>query len=101
MYAIHGCFYHGHLACKKNSYSKRTKNPKLGKSMGDLHSYLQKLKRRVIYYDTDSIIYKSHPGAYGPNIGDQIGSMTDELSGHFIVEFVSNGAKTYGYRANE
>ena len=27
--------------------------------------------------------------------------MTDELSGQFIVEFASNGARTYGYRTNE
>ena len=27
--------------------------------------------------------------------------MTDELVSHFIVEFVSNGDKTYGYRINE
>ena len=67
----------------------------------ELYSYLEKLKRRVNYYDTDSIIYKSHHGAYEPNIGDQIGSMTDELSCQFIVEFVSNGAKTYGYRTSE
>ena len=50
VYAFHGCFYHGHLACKKNPYSKQTKNPKLGKSMGDLHLETMRWNRKVKHF---------------------------------------------------
>ena len=66
----------------------------------ELYNYLEKLQDRVLYYDTDSIIYKSAPGQYEPPISQHMGGMTDELSGDIITEFVSNGAKTYAYRTN-
>ena len=37
----------GHIDCKKNSYSKRTMNPKLGKTMGDLDVETMRWERRV------------------------------------------------------
>ena len=37
----------GHIDCKKNSYSKRTTNPKLGKTMGDLDVETMRWERRV------------------------------------------------------
>ena len=63
-----------------------------------LYNYLEKLQDRVLYYDTDSIIYNAAPGQYDPPISQHMGGMTDELSGDIITEFVSNGAKTYAYR---
>ena len=38
-----------------------------------LYSELEKLGRRVLYYDTDSVIYVSRPGQYDPPLGDYLG----------------------------
>ena len=64
-----------------------------------LYSYLESLEEQVLYYDTDSVIYKWRPGLPKITTGDYLGDMKDELegSGH-IVEFVSGGAKNYGYQ---
>ncbi|CAH1104349.1 unnamed protein product [Psylliodes chrysocephalus] len=67
-----------------------------------LYSYLEKLEDRVLYYDTDSVIYVSRPGALDIPTGEFIGDMTDELekegSGSYITEFVSGGPKNYAYK---
>ena len=68
-----------------------------------LYSYLEKLGDRVLYYDTDSVIYVSKEGLYEPPTGNLIGDMTDELEGEYVVdsyitEFVSGGPKNYAYR---
>ena len=65
-----------------------------------LYDVLDRLDRRVLYYDTDSIIYVSKPGFYEPNIGDYLGDLTDELDGDYIVTFVSGGPKNYSYETN-
>ena len=68
-----------------------------------LYSYLEKLDRRVLYYDTDSCIYVSSgdPREYEPRTGNFLGDMTDELEsygrGSFIESFVSGGPKFYAY----
>ena len=62
-----------------------------------LYSYLHTLGEQVLYYDTDSVIYKWHPGQPMIPTGDFLGEMTDELDGDTIHEFVSGGAKNYGY----
>lgn len=62
-----------------------------------LYDVLDKLKRRVLYFDTDSIVYLSEPGLYDPELGDYLGDLTDELKGENIVEFVSCGPKNYAY----
>ena len=51
----------------------------------------------MLYYDTDSVIYRWKPGQPSISIGDYLGEMTDELQGDVIEEFVSGGAKNYGY----
>ena len=62
-----------------------------------LYSYLELLQEQVLYYDTDSVIYRHKPGQPKVPIGDYLGEMTDELEGDVITEFVSGGAKNYGY----
>src|SRR5580765_1759142 len=68
-----------------------------------LYSYLERLDRRVLYYDTDSCIYVStgDPNEYEPRTGNFLGDMTDELEsygrGSYIEAFVSGGPKFYAY----
>ena len=63
-----------------------------------LYEHLHTLQRQVLYYDTDSVIYSWKEGQERIPIGNFLGEMTDELDGDHIVEFVSGGAKNYGYR---
>lgn len=66
-----------------------------------LYSYLEKLGDRVLYYDTDSIIYISREDEWVVPTGSCLGEMTDELEdyGHdsYIVVFASGGPKNYSY----
>ena len=62
-----------------------------------LYEALDVLQKQVLYYDTDSVIYRWKPGQPSISIGDYLGEMTDELQGDVIEEFVSGGAKNYGY----
>ena len=63
-----------------------------------LYESLEILKDRVLYYDTDSAVYKWKPGESEIALGDYLGDMTNELEeGDYIVEFISAGAKNYGY----
>ena len=72
---------------------------------------MQCLGERVLYHDTDSVIYSYFPHEWRPPQGEFLGDLTDELScaevgcsgcsiGHWIVEFVSCGAKNYAYKVN-
>jgi hypothetical protein len=64
-----------------------------------LYSELNKLDRRVLYCDTDSVIYEASPNpAENLTTGSFLGDMTSELpEGDHIVEFVSGGPKNYAY----
>ncbi|PFX27098.1 hypothetical protein AWC38_SpisGene8231 [Stylophora pistillata] len=63
-----------------------------------LYESLEILKERVLCYDTDSVVYKWKPGESEIPLGDYLGDMTNELEdGDYIVEFISAGAKNYGY----
>ena len=66
-----------------------------------LYSYLQTLGEQVLYYDTDSVIYKWSAGLPKVPTGDYLGDLKDELNGDYIVEFLSGGAKNYAYRTAE
>ena len=67
-----------------------------------LYSYLDVLDKRVLYYDTDAVIYRHLPSDTAIETGDFLGDMTNELEGDdYIVEFVSGGAKNYGYRTRQ
>ena len=62
-----------------------------------LYSVLEQLGERVLYYDTDSVIYVSKLGEPEPETGVYLGELTDELDGDYITTFVSGGPKNYGY----
>ena len=62
-----------------------------------LYSVLEQLGERVLYYDTDSVIYASKPGELEPETGVYLGELTDELDGDYITTFVSGGPKNYAY----
>lgn len=69
-----------------------------------LYEYLEKLGKRVLYYDTDSCIYVERidrDDEYRVPTGNLLGEMTDELEsygkGSFITCFASCGPKFYTY----
>lgn len=66
-----------------------------------LYSYLEMLGERVLYYDTDSVIFISRQGEPEPRVGSCVGELTDELecygANSYITEFVCGGPKSYGY----
>ena len=72
---------------------------------------MRALGGRVVYHDTDSLLYAYTPRDPPPTHGSFLGDLTDELAcdkvgcrgcaeGHWIVEFVSCGPKNYAYRLN-
>jgi hypothetical protein len=57
---------------------------------------------RVLYCDTDSVIFTQFPGEYDPPVGRFLGDLTDELEpGDHITEFCSNLPKSYAYRTHK
>ena len=77
-----------------------------------LWSVMHRLGDRVLYHDTDSIIFSVKEGEYSPPLGSYLGQLTDELTckelgctkencaGHWIEEFVSCGPKNYSFKVN-
>ena len=54
---------------------------------------------RLLYFDTDSIIFVQKPGDPVVETGDYLGDLTDELPpGARCTRFVSGGPKNYGYQ---
>ena len=67
-----------------------------------LYAALEQLGERVLYYDTDSVIYWTDETQATPVLGDYLGEFTSELdSDDYIVEFVSAGPKNYGYQTQK
>ena len=67
-----------------------------------LYESLDTLEQQVLYYDTDSVVYKWRPGDPFILSGDFLGEMKNELEpGDVITEFVSGGPKNYAYRTKE
>ena len=66
-----------------------------------LYDLLDLLQERVLYYDTDSVIYIHKPGKPDPPLGNYLGDLTDELNGDYITSFVSGGPKNYAYRTKK
>ena len=65
-----------------------------------LYGYLDKLKERALYTDTDSAVFiQPRDSAALVEIGDCLGAMTCELNPNEIIsEFVSGGPKNYAYK---
>ena len=62
-----------------------------------LYNKLDYLNEKVLYFDTDSIIY-ADDGTKNIETGDMLGDMTDELSGKGITNFVSMRPKSYSFK---
>ena len=65
---------------------------------------LIRLGDRVLYFDTDSIIFVDNidkKEEYKPNLGFYLGEFKDELNEKWIKEFVCAGPKNYGYVLND
>jgi hypothetical protein len=66
-----------------------------------LYSYLDLLAQRVLYYDTDSVIFTQKEDEPDVETGDYLGDLTDEVreygTGAYISEFVSGGPKNYAF----
>ena len=46
----------------------------------ELYKYLERLERRVLYFDTDSIIFTQKNEEWAPPVGDFLGDLTNELA---------------------
>ena len=51
-----------------------------------LYKALELLGERVLYYDTDSVIYLEEPGQPNPVLGDYLGEFTSELDDDDTIE---------------
>ncbi|XP_061191088.1 uncharacterized protein LOC133199270 [Saccostrea echinata] len=62
------------------------------------YDVLDMLDTRVLYFDTDSVIFVSKVGDDEPNVGPYLGQLTNELfTDDYITEFVSGGPKNYAF----
>ena len=59
-----------------------------------LYSVLEQLDRRVLCFDTDSVIYVSKDGEWEPPTGSYLRELTDELEGDHITTYVRAVQKT-------
>ena len=67
-----------------------------------LYDALDILQERVLYRDTDSVVFLSAQGMPKPPLGDYLGDLKDEfLPDDDIVEFASGGPKNYGYKTHK
>ena len=66
---------------------------------------LRFLGKRVLYFDTDSVVFledTNDPDQHQPILGDYLGEFTNELDDDdYIGEFVSAGPKNYGYKTKK
>ena len=62
-----------------------------------LYNKLDYLQKKVLYFDTDSIIYIDHC-TKNVKTGDLLGDMTDKLSGKEITNFVLTGPTSYSFK---
>lgn len=62
-----------------------------------LWTELNKLGDRVLYHDTDSIVYEHRPNEYNIPNGRYLGEWEVEEDGLPLVKFVSTGPKCYSY----
>jgi hypothetical protein len=62
-----------------------------------LYELLERLQDRILYFDTDSILYEHKEGVWNPPLGDYLGELKDETNGVPICTFLSGGPKNYAY----
>ncbi|XP_055352832.1 uncharacterized protein LOC129598801 [Paramacrobiotus metropolitanus] len=67
-----------------------------------LLSLMEKLGERLLYYDTDSVIFIHRPGDWLPDTGSILGDWDNQLEAgeNHIVKFVSCGPKVYSYETD-
>lgn len=58
---------------------------------------MNKLGDRVLYHDTDSIIYEYNRNLYNIPEGRYLGEWECETGGNPIIKFTSIGPKSYAY----
>ena len=63
-----------------------------------LYQYLERLDRRALYADTDSIIFTVAPGECEPELDDYLGDVTNEIPDNDIDTFVTGGPNNYVYK---
>ena len=66
-----------------------------------MYGYLERLQERVLYTDTDSLVYVVKEGETPLELGAYLGQLTDELGGDSIQEFASAGPKSYAYQTRQ
>ena len=66
-----------------------------------LYTLLESLQDRVLYFDTDSVVYVHVEGLWNPPLGDYLGELKDETKGVPITTFVTGGAKNYAYELGD
>ena len=63
-----------------------------------LYNAMERLGRRALYTDTDSIIYVHKRGEWNPDTGDFLGDLKDEYPHQELTQYVGLGAKNYAIR---
>ena len=63
----------------------------------ELYDLMDKLVDRLLYSDTESVVFVSKDGDWEPPLGPYRGDLTDGC-GDYITDFFSGSPKTYGYR---
>ena len=67
-----------------------------------LYEQLHDLSERVLYINTDSVIFKSSPGDEPLQVGEYLGDFKNELNeGDTIIECGSGGSNNYGYETRQ
>jgi len=66
-----------------------------------LYSDLEILDRRVLYFDTDSIIFTTKSREKTLPLGNFLGELTNEIPSGHITEFASSGPKNYAYKVKD
>ncbi len=68
----------------------------------ELYELMDRLGDRLLYSDTDSVVFVSRDGDWEPPLGDHLGELTSEIDdGDFITEFCASGPKSYGFQTSK